>query len=62
MEAMLTAIDGHFGEEETDMKKWLQVPYEKAPLGRTYARAPVVEMHLFDGADDPAQKQKVRSL
>ena len=62
MEAMLTATDGHFGEEETQMKRWLQVPYEKAPLGRTYARAPVVEMRLFDGADDPAQKQKARPL
>jgi len=62
MQAVLSAIDGHFGEEETGMKRWLRVPYEKASLGRTYARASTVEMRLFDGADDPAQKQKMRSL
>ena len=62
MEAMLTTMDSHFGDEETAQKRWLQVPYEKAPLGRTYARAQVVTTRLFDGADDPAQKAQVRSL
>ena len=62
MEAVLSAIDAHFGEEETDMKRWLHVPYEKASLGRTYARSTPVEMDLHTDADDPVQRVQMRQL
>ena len=62
MEAVLSAIDAHFGEEETDMKRWLHVPYEKASLGRTYARSTPVEMRLHTDADDPVQRVRMRQL
>ena len=62
MEAVLSAIDAHFGDEETDMKRWLHVPYEKASLGRTYARSTPVEMRLHTDADDPVQRVQMRPL
>jgi hypothetical protein len=59
---LLRKLNAQCGDVDADGRRWHDVPYAKASLGRTFAKGVLVEDGLYDDADVPNDKSTWRSV
>ena len=52
----LRKLNAQCGDVDADGRRWHDVPYAKASLGRTFAKGVLVQDGLYDDADVPNDK------